>query len=106
MKTPAQRLLLVLLCLALAACSTMTKPDLKRLYTREVQNSAQPPIIIIHGLMGSTLIDKTTGEEFYPRSARAVALSDYQNLTVSPVSTAGDNLVPGKMLGDIAGIDF
>ena len=96
---------LAFLILALSACAT-TKPDLKRLYAREVQNTSQPPIIIIHGLMGSTLIDKTSGEEFYPRSARAVALSDYQDLTVSPVSTVGDNLVPGKIVSDIAGIDF
>ncbi len=99
------RLLPVFLVLALSACVT-TKPDLKRLYAREVQNTSQPPIIIIHGLMGSTLVDKATGEEFYPRSARAMALSDYQELTVSPVSTAGDNLVPGRILSDLAGIDF
>lgn len=106
MKNTALRSLLVLLCFALSACAGMNKPDLKRLYMREAHNTAQPPVIIIHGLMGSTLVDKTTGEEFYPRSARAVALSDYQDLTISPVSTAGDNLVPGHILGDIAGIDF
>jgi pimeloyl-ACP methyl ester carboxylesterase len=100
------RSLLVFLSLCLSACVTSSKPDLKRLYAREVQNSAQPPIILIHGLMGSTLVDKTTGEEFYPKSASAIALSDYQNLTISPISTAGDNLVPGKILGAIAGIDF
>jgi len=77
-----------------------------RLYASEVQNPQQPPIILIHGLMGSTLVDKTTGEEFYPKSASAVALSDYQDLIISPVSTAGYNLVPGNILGNIAGIDF
>jgi pimeloyl-ACP methyl ester carboxylesterase len=106
MKTIILRLSLIFLSLSLGACATNSKPDLKRLYAREMQNTAQPPIIIINGLMGSTLVDKTTGEEFYPRSARAVALSDYQDLTISPVSTVGDNLVPGKILRDIAGIDF
>lgn len=106
MKTTLLRLLLILLSLSLASCATLTKPDLKRLYAREVQNTEQPPIILIHGLMGSTLVDKTTGEEFYPKSASAVALSDYQDLMISPVSTAGDNLVPGNILGNIAGIDF
>ncbi|MGH8105421.1 MAG: esterase/lipase family protein, partial [Arenimonas sp.] len=78
----------------------------KRLYAREVQNTSQPPIVIIHGLMGSTLVDKTTGKEFYPKSASAVALSEYQDLAISPVSTAGDNLVPGAILNEIAGINF
>ena len=99
-------LMLVMLSLGLGACTTLSKPDLKRLYARDTQNTTQPPIILIHGLMGSTLVDKTTGEEFYPRSASAIALSDYRGLTISPVSTAGDNLVPGTIIGDIAGVDF
>jgi len=105
MNTIAPRLFLIILTLALTAC-VATKPDLRRLYAREMQNANQPPVILIHGLMGSTLVDKTTGEEFYPRSASAVALSDYRNLAISPVSTAGDNLVTGGILGSIAGIDF
>lgn len=95
-----------MLSFGLSACVTTSKPDLKRLYAREVLNSKQPPVILIHGLMGSTLVDKTTGEEFYPRSASAMALSDYRELAISPVSSAGDNLVPGKILGGIAGVDF
>ncbi|MGH8499241.1 MAG: lipase/acyltransferase domain-containing protein, partial [Methylococcales bacterium] len=106
MSTIILRLLLVLLSLGLSGCITTSKPDLKRLYAREVQNTEQPPIILIHGLMGSTLVDKTTGVEFYPKSAGAIALSDYQDLMISPVSTAGDNLVPGKIVDAIAGIDF
>ncbi|MGH8109866.1 MAG: esterase/lipase family protein [Arenimonas sp.] len=106
MNTIISRLLLIFLSLCLSACITNGKPDLKRLYAREVQNTSQPPIVIIHGLMGSTLVDKTTGKEFYPKSASAVALSEYQDLAISPVSTAGDNLVPGAILNEIAGINF
>jgi len=106
MNTLLLRLLPIFLCLGLSACVTNGKPDLKRLYAREVQNTSQPPIVIIHGLMGSTLVDKTSGKEFYPKSASAVALSDYQELAISPVSAAGDNLVPGTILTDIAGINF
>jgi pimeloyl-ACP methyl ester carboxylesterase len=101
------RITSLILFLLLSACaSTGPKPDLKRLYAREMQNTAQPPIIIIHGLLGSTLVDKTTGEEFYPRSISSIAFSDYRDLIISPVSTVGDNLVPGKILNDIAGVDF
>ena len=106
MNTLFLRLLPIFLCLGLSACVTTSKPDLKRLYAREIQNTSQPPIVIIHGLMGSTLVDKTTGKEFYPKSASAVALSDYQELAISPVSSVGDNLVPGTLLSDIAGINF
>ena len=62
MNTLLLRLLLIFLSLSLSACVTNGKPDLKRLYAREIQNTSQPPIIIIHGLMGSTLVDKTTKE--------------------------------------------
>ncbi len=98
--------MLIFVSVALSACASNGKPDLKRLYEHEVRNATQPPVIVIHGLMGSTLIDKTTGEEFYPRSASAIALSDYRELSISPVSTAGDNLVPGAILSEIAGVDF
>ena len=67
MNTLFLRLLPIFLCLGLSACVTTSKPDLKRLYAREIQNTSQPPIVIIHGLMGSTLVDKTTGKEFYPK---------------------------------------
>jgi pimeloyl-ACP methyl ester carboxylesterase len=91
----------------LSACTSIrSKPDLARLYAREVHNKAQPPIIVIHGLMGSTLVHKTTGEEFYPRSVSSIAFSDYRDLTISPISPIGDDLVPGKVLNDIAGVDF
>lgn len=106
MNTLLLRLLPLLLILGLSACVINGKPDLKRLYAREVHNTSQPPIVIIHGLMGSTLVDKTSGKEFYPKSASAMALSDYQELALSPVSDAGDNLVPGKILNDFAGINF
>jgi pimeloyl-ACP methyl ester carboxylesterase len=101
------RFAFIALLLTLSACASVSsKPDLKRLYAREMQNKTQPPIIIIHGLLGSTLVDKTTGEEFYPRSVSSIAFSDYRDLSISPISTMGDNLVPGKILNDIAGVDF
>jgi hypothetical protein len=53
--------LLILLCL-LSGCATSTKPDLQRLYqqSREVN---QPPIVVIHGIMGSRLEDSVSGED-------------------------------------------
>jgi pimeloyl-ACP methyl ester carboxylesterase len=101
------RFVFILICFGLSACAGVnSKPDLARLYAREANNQTQPPIIVIHGLMGSTLVHKTTGEEFYPRGVSSVAFSDYRDLTISPISTVGDDLVPGKILNDIAGVDF
>lgn len=49
-----------ILLFILSACSTMTKPDLPRLYqqSREV---SQPPVILIHGIMGSRLVEEVNG---------------------------------------------
>ena len=52
------RWLAPLLALALlSACgSTPERPDLARLYESQTQNDRQPPVVLIHGLMGSTLV--------------------------------------------------
>ena len=55
--------LTALFCLALllAACGP-TRPDLVRLYEAETQHVTQPPVILIHGLMGSTLVERSSGK--------------------------------------------
>ena len=57
---------LILLLLGLQSCSLTMKPDLERLYqqNREVR---QPPVIVIHGLMGSRLEDTDSGKEIWGR---------------------------------------
>jgi hypothetical protein len=50
----------------LASACTPTRPDLGRLYEHLSDDPAQPPIILIHGLSGSTLVDAKTGKQFWP----------------------------------------
>lgn len=62
------------------ACSTA--PDLKRLYAHSVTQTNQPPVIIIPGLMGSKLRDKTSHEEVWVGSLSKVLFSDYTHLAL------------------------
>jgi hypothetical protein len=62
-----RRLLLLALVLLASACSP-TRPDLTRLYQNADDDPAQPPVIVIHGLAGSTLVDADTGKQFWPGS--------------------------------------
>ena len=58
-----QLLMIVLASLVLAGCtSTGKRPDLARLYETQALDPAPPPVILIHGLMGSTLSFDTISE--------------------------------------------
>lgn len=109
MKTFLQRLLVLLFAsLVLAACSgAPARPDLARLYEGESHNPAQPPVIIIHGLMGSTLVDAGTGKEYWPGGVGALAFSDYRELArVRAVEESGGGLVPGDLFYGVARVDY
>src|SRR5690349_9760097 len=67
---------LALLLLAFAgAAGAGSKPDLARLYESQVTDPDQPPIILIHGLLGSTLIDPATRKQVWPGSLGTMAVS-------------------------------
>ena len=70
--------MLILLCL-FSGCATTTQPDLERLYqqNREVN---QPPVIVIHGIMGSRLEDSVSGEEVWVGSLSKLVLSEYREI--------------------------
>lgn len=94
--------------LLLSACSSADKrPDLARLYRSASTAADQPPVILIPGLMGSTLVDRETGREFWPGSLRALAFSDYRELAqMSAEDREGEGLVPGDLFYGVAGVDF
>lgn len=91
----------IVLLPALSACvSVARKPDLGALYGNNLENSRPQPIIIIPGLMGSSLVT-LEGREVWPGSIGDLAFSDYQILTNPEL-----NLQPGRVIDGVAGVDF
>ncbi len=66
-------------------------PDLHRLYMESMMVNDQPPVVLIHGVLGSKLRDKNTNEDLWPGSASRLFLHDYSDIAfdIDP-----DTLVP------------
>ena len=97
------------LCLLASGCATIrpARPDLARLYESNSVDVEQPPVILIHGLMGSTLVDSKTGKQFWPGSLGTLAFSTYGDLAHMTSETGdGPHLVPGDLFTGIGGVDF
>ena len=96
---------LALLLMLLAGCAT--QPDLARLYEGVSDDPDQPPVIVIHGLAGSTLVDAKTGKQFWPGSLSTLGFSNYTQLAqMSSEYREGEGLVPGELFASVAGVDF
>lgn len=101
--------LLALLCLAvlITACGGPTRPDLVRLYEDASTNHAQPPVIVIHGLMGSTLVERSSGKEFWPGSISTLAFSSYRELgRMKEAEDTGGGLIPGDLFFGVGRVDY
>ena len=102
---------LVWITLLLSACAVVApKTDLQRLYATQAGNPDQPPVVVIHGALGSRLQDPLTGEEHWPGSLGSVAFSDYRSLRLDidpdalvPMPTG---LVTNGITRSIGGVDF
>ena len=95
----------VVLAVLLSGCAT--RPDLGRLYEGLDHDPNQPPVIVIHGLAGSTLVEAKTGKEFFPGSLGTLTFSDYRDLAqMSSENREGEGLVPGRLFTSVAGVDF
>jgi len=57
-------------------------PDLARLYMQSGEVTNQPPVVFVHGVMGSKLRKKSTGEELWTGSIVRVLTSDYSELAL------------------------
>jgi pimeloyl-ACP methyl ester carboxylesterase len=94
--------------LLLSACTSLPdRPDLARLYEAETRNPHQPPVVLIHGLMGSTLVERDTGREYWPGGLKSLAFSNYRDLArLRDIEARGGELVPGDLFFNVARIDY
>lgn len=107
MNTLARLLVPCAAALLLAACGAPTRPDLVRLYEEQTQYAAQPPVILIHGLMGSTLVERGSGKEYWPGGIGTMAFSNYRELArMKAVEDSGGGLVPGDLFYGVGRVDY
>ncbi len=100
----------VALTVMLAACSAPVRPDLARMYSDAVASPDDTPLILIPGLFGSKLRDRTTGVEVWPGDWKRVLFDDYSDLELKfdPVTLAvrSDNLEAFDIAEQVLGKDF
>lgn len=93
---------LALLSVLLAGCVAVSKkPDLEALYSTAYMNETGAPLIVIPGIMGSTLVD-ASGKEVWPESVNNLAFTRYDDL----IPRADDGIRAGRLFDEMAGIDF
>lgn len=97
-----QKIGMVLLPALLAGCVAVSKkPDLEALYSTAYMNETGAPLIVIPGIMGSTLVD-ASGKEVWPVSVNNLAFTRYDDL----IPRADDGIRAGRLFDEMAGIDF
>jgi pimeloyl-ACP methyl ester carboxylesterase len=71
------------------SCTTTSAPDLQRLYSigkdsqRTTTVEEQLPVILIHGVLGSRLRNKNTGEEVWPGGMGTILFNSYEEIAFS-----------------------
>lgn len=98
-----------LISLLLAGCNHNLRPDLERLYQQN-QAVRQPPVVVIHGILGARLSHSDTEQEIWFGNLRKLLFSDFDELalsidpeTLQPVET---NLYPTGLAEQAAGRDY
>ncbi len=99
---------IVLLLPVLQSC-VVSKPDLERLY-QQSNEIRQPPVVLIHGLMGSRLKRADSGREVWIGNVGKLLFSDYSEaaLEIDPQTLLPkpSPVVASGLLDSIAGKDF
>src|SRR5258706_16405212 len=107
----AKRLVLLwlLALLALVGCGQqqMMRPDLKRLYAASENGAAQPPVVLVHGVLGSKLRERASGKEIWPGGVSKLAFSEFRDLALpidpATLSARDDGLEPYAIFDSAAG---
>ncbi len=104
----ALKFLLAGCLLFLTACAP--KPDLARLYESARNNPHQPPVVVIHGVMGSKLHNRQTGEEVWPKGIAKLVKENFWPLVLhidpKTLHTDSSPLEAYAITDQIVGIDF
>ena len=108
----------IFICLILAiafvagifANSRVFAPDLKRLYMESMMVNDQPPVIFIHGVLGSRLKDTKTKEDIWPGTISRLFSHDYSDAAyeINPdnLEPQDSHSVPYAIFDGAAGRDF
>ncbi|MFB3100430.1 MAG: hypothetical protein ACE1ZM_03185, partial [Gammaproteobacteria bacterium] len=60
--------------------SEVHKPDLHRLYMESMEITDQPPVVFVHGVLGSKLRDIKEGDDLWLGSIGRILFSDYAEI--------------------------
>lgn len=66
--------------LGLGSCSQQVRPDLRRLYETQPSDVFQPPVIVVHGALGSRLRQPDAGVEAWPGRLIQILFGTYTHL--------------------------
>ena len=91
--------------LVLSACVDLDTPDLRALYALQSVNEKQPPVILIHGILGSRLEQTKNGIEYWPSRISRIAFGNYPKLAL-PIDETSLHPLPDprfKVTGIAAG---
>lgn len=86
------------------------KPDLKRLYMQSKMVKDQPPVIFIHGVLGSRLRTEGSEEDLWPGAISRLLSHDYSDIAfqINPETSmpVPDHAIPHAIFDGAAGKDF
>jgi len=85
-------------------------PDLHRLYMQSMHVTDQPPVVFVHGVMGSKLRNDKSGEELWPGSFNRILFSNYEDVALDidadTLNPKPDNISAFEICDTAVGKDF
>jgi pimeloyl-ACP methyl ester carboxylesterase len=103
-------LLCVVFIAGLFANKKVFAPDLHRLYMESMMVMDQPPVIFIHGVLGSRLTDSQTKEHVWPGAISRLLSHDYDDIAyeIDPetLNHKPSTALPSAIFDGAAGKDF